>query len=257
MAATSQPLATQAAVEILKKNGTAVDAAIAANAVLGLVEPASCGIGGDLFAIVWDPKTKKLHGLNASGRSPQSLTLAHFKTQGLEKIPSEGPLPVSVPGCVDGWFELHKKFGRLPVGTILAPAISYAREGFPVTPVIAEEWARSSDRVGAQPGFKRVFMPDGHAPETGEIFRNVELAATIGKTGGGRNRGVLQRRDRAIDCRVHEGAGRISHGSRPRRPQVGVGRTDLDELSWLRCLGIAAEHARARRIADAQHPRRL
>ncbi|HYV27940.1 MAG TPA: gamma-glutamyltransferase, partial [Candidatus Eisenbacteria bacterium] len=129
MAATSQPLATQAAIDILKQGGTAVDAAIAANAVLGLVEPVSCGVGGDLFAIVWDVKSEKLHGLNASGRSPYSLTLEYLRSNVRTNIPPHGPLPVTVPGCVDGWFELHRKFGKLPVKALLAPAIQYAREG--------------------------------------------------------------------------------------------------------------------------------
>ncbi len=137
IAATSHPLATQIALDILKQGGNAIDAAIAANAALGLMEPTGCGIGGDLFAIVWDSKTKKLHGLNASGRSPKSLTLEHFRKLGLSKIPGYGPLPVSVPGAVDGWFELHGRFGRLPMEQVLQPAITYAREGFPVTELIA------------------------------------------------------------------------------------------------------------------------
>src|SRR6478672_9672493 len=132
MACTSHPLATQAAIDILKKGGTAIDAAIAANAVLGVVEPEMNGIGGDLFAIVYDAKTKKLYGLNASGRSPYSLTLDEFKKRGLTSIPLSGPLAVSVPGCVDGWFELNKKFGKLSMQQILAPAIDYARNGFPL-----------------------------------------------------------------------------------------------------------------------------
>ena len=137
MACTSQPLATQVALDILKDGGNAIDAAIAANAVLGLVEPVSNGIGGDLFAIVWDAKTKRLYGLNASGRSPGSLTLDYFKKNHSEKIPAFGPLSVSVPGCVDGWFELHKRFGAMEMTKILQPAISYAREGFPVSEIIA------------------------------------------------------------------------------------------------------------------------
>ena len=132
MACTSQPLATMVAIDILKKGGNAVDAAIAANAMLGLVEPMSCGIGGDLFVILWDAKTKKLYGLNASGRSPKSLTLDMLKDKGLKKIPIRGPLAVSVPGCVDGWFELHERFGKLDMKEILAPTIKYARKGFPV-----------------------------------------------------------------------------------------------------------------------------
>jgi gamma-glutamyltranspeptidase/glutathione hydrolase len=140
MACTSQPLATQVAVEILKRGGTAVDAAIAANAVLGVVEPTGCGIGGDLLALVWDPKTKRLYGLNASGRSPKRLTLDEFRRRNLTRIPSYGPLPVTVPGCVDGWFELHGRFGRLPMKDLLAPAIEYARDGFPVSELIAYYW---------------------------------------------------------------------------------------------------------------------
>ncbi|HMO65908.1 MAG TPA: gamma-glutamyltransferase, partial [Verrucomicrobiota bacterium] len=140
LACTSHPLATQAALDVLRAGGSAVDAAIAANACLGLMEPPGCGIGGDLFALVWEPAEKKLHGLNASGRSPFGLTLEEFTRRGLTNIPAYGPLPVSVPGCVDGWFTLHAKFGRVPMATNLAPAIAYARDGFPLSEVIAEGW---------------------------------------------------------------------------------------------------------------------
>src|SRR6056297_1711206 len=135
MACTSQPLASQVAIDILKNGGNAIDAAIAANATLGLMESTGNGIGGDLFAIVWDAGTEKLYGLNASGRSPKSLTLDYFNENGYDHIPSTGPLPVSVPGCVDGWFELHNRFGKLSMTKVLEPAIGYAREGFPVTEV--------------------------------------------------------------------------------------------------------------------------
>lgn len=181
MAATSQPLATQVALDILKAGGNAIDAAIAANAVLGLVEPTGNGIGGDLFAIVWDAKTGKLHGLNASGRSPYNLTLNYFKENNIEKIPSHGPLPVSVPGCVDGWFELHKKFGKLSMKDILAPAIRYAKDGFPVSELIAYYWDRNAQILRKYPGFAEIFMPGGKAPAKGEIFRNPYLAATLEK----------------------------------------------------------------------------
>src|SRR5881296_505682 len=144
MAATSQPLATQVALDILKQGGNAIDAAIAANAMQGLCEPTSCGVGGDLFAIVWDAKTKKLYGLNASGRSPYSLTLDEFKKRGLKHIPPDGPLPVTVPGCVDGWFELHKRFGKLPLPEILAPTVRYAREGVPITELTSYYWQRAA-----------------------------------------------------------------------------------------------------------------
>jgi gamma-glutamyltranspeptidase / glutathione hydrolase len=179
MAATSQPLATQVALDILKQGGTAVDAAIAANAVLGLVEPVSCGVGGDLFAIVWDAQTRKLHGLNASGRSPYSLTLEHFKTLKLTNIPPTGPLPVTVPGCVDGWFELHGRFGKLPIATLLEPAIQYAKNGFPVSEVIAEDWQRGARALAKWPGFKEIYMPGGAPPAKGQVFRNLALARTL------------------------------------------------------------------------------
>ncbi|MBI9071386.1 MAG: gamma-glutamyltransferase [Melioribacteraceae bacterium] len=179
MACTSQPLATQAAIDILKKGGNAIDAAIAANAVNTVVEPMSCGIGGDLFAIVWSAKDKKLHGLNASGRSPKSLTLKKLKEMGLEKIPVLGALPVSVPGCVDGWFELHKKFGKLPMREILEPAIYYAENGFPVTEVIAYYWKSDANSLHDSPGFKDVFMPNGKSPQKGEVFKNQALADVL------------------------------------------------------------------------------
>lgn len=181
MAATSQPLATQVAIDILKKGGTAVDAAIAANAVLGLMEPISCGIGGDLFAIVWDAETGKLYGLNGSGRSPMSLTLGYFKEHGLKMIPTLGPLPVSVPGCVDGWYELHDRFGKLPMDDLLRPAIEYARTGFPVSEVIAYDWSLDVPGRRNFPNFSETYLIDGHAPRKGEIFRNPDLAATLEK----------------------------------------------------------------------------
>jgi len=179
MAATSHPLATQVAIDILKKGGSAVDAAIAANACLGLMEPTGNGIGGDLFAIVWDAETQKLHGLNASGRSPESLTLDYFLDNGYKSIPAYGPLPVSVPGCVDGWFELHKKFGKVSMQMNLQPAINYAREGFPMTELIAYYLERSAPRYEKYPGFKDVFMPTGSTPKKGEIFKNPDLAKTL------------------------------------------------------------------------------
>lgn len=179
MAATSQPLATQVALDILKKGGNAIDAAIAANAVLGLVEPTGNGIGGDLFAIVWDAKTEQLYGLNASGRSPYSLTLDFFKNNGYEKIPAYGPLPVSVPGAVDGWFELHGKFGSMDMKEVLQPAIDYANNGFPVSELIAWYMAKGAANLKRFPGFKEVYMPNGATPKKGEVFKNPALANTL------------------------------------------------------------------------------
>jgi gamma-glutamyltranspeptidase / glutathione hydrolase len=188
MAATSQPLATQVALDVLKKGGNAIDAAIAADAVLGVVEPTGAGIGGDLFAIIWSTDKGKLFGLNASGRSPRSLKIEYFRENGYEFIPSYGPLPVSVPGCVDGWFEMHTMFGRLPMKDILQPAIRYARDGFPVTEVIAYYLGKGTERLKEYPNIKEVYMPNGKAPSKGEIFKNPLLANTLDKiVKGGRD----------------------------------------------------------------------
>ena len=178
MAATSQPLATQVALDILKKGGSAMDAAIAANAVLGLVEPASCGIGGDIFAIVWSAKDQKLFGFNGSGRAPKSLSIDYFMDKDMKYVPFYGPLPVTVPGCVDGWFALHDKFGKLPMESLLAPAIKYGRDGFPVSEVIAYEMASNYEPLKDQPGFAETYMPNGRPPIKGEVFQNPNLANT-------------------------------------------------------------------------------
>jgi gamma-glutamyltranspeptidase/glutathione hydrolase len=182
MVATSQPLATQVGLDILKDGGNAIDAAIAANAALGLMEPTGCGIGGDLFAIVWDAKTQKLYGLNASGRSPQDLTLDYFEEKGMDKIPALGPLPVSVPGAVDGWFELHNKFGSKPMSEILAPAIGYAEKGFPLTELIAWYMQRSVPYYKSQgfPNIEETYINQngGRLPDEGEIYKNPYLAKT-------------------------------------------------------------------------------
>jgi len=180
MVCTSHPLATQAGVDILKKGGTAVDAAIAANACLGLMEPTGCGIGGDLFAIVWDARSKKLYGLNASGRSPKNLNIEYFKSKGMTAIPAYGPLPVSVPGCVDGWFELHDRFGNIPISELLQPAIDYALNGFPLTEVIVPGIRSSIDRFAPlYPNIQETYAPNGERWTKGDIFRNPLLAATL------------------------------------------------------------------------------
>ena len=179
MVCSSHPLCTQVGVDILKRGGTAVDAAIAVNACLGLMEPTGCGIGGDLFAIVWDAKTQKLYGLNASGRSPKSIDLSYFKELGVETIPTFGPLSVSVPGCVDGWFELHAKFGRLPMKEILKPTIDYAQAGFPLTEVITATFLQGLSQLSKYPNVKETYTPNGEVWKKGDIFRNPLLAKTL------------------------------------------------------------------------------
>jgi gamma-glutamyltranspeptidase/glutathione hydrolase len=176
MVATSHPLAAQVGLDILKKGGNAVDAAIAVNAALGLMEPMSCGIGGDLYAIVWDARTKKLYGLNASGRSPYKASRKLFASRGLDEIPATGPLSWSVPGCVDGWEELRQRFGSMKLAEILEPVIKYAEDGFPVTEVIAGYWRGAEKRFAQHPDAARTYLPGGKAPRAGELFKNPGLA---------------------------------------------------------------------------------
>ncbi len=212
MAATSHPLATQVALDILKDGGNAIDAAIAANAALGLMEPTGNGIGGDLYAIVWDAGKRELVGLNASGRAPALMTIDYFRKHGLRDIPKYGPLPVSVPGAVDGWHELHDRFGSKPMTTLLAPAINYARDGFPVTEEIARLFVVNEKRIGHYAGFADTFMPGGRVPVKGEVFRNPRLADTLEAIAkGGRDafyKGDIARR---IDAYMTEQGGLLRY----------------------------------------------
>ena len=178
MAATSHPLATQTALDVLKDGGNAIDAAIAANAVLGLVEPTGCGIGGDLFAIVWIDEDKKLYGLNSSGPAPQDMTIEKLKAMGIDKIPPFGPLPVTVPGAVAGWTALHKRFGNKSFEELFNNAIYYADNGFPITEVVGYYLQLSSERYKDYPNFKDVWMPNGEALKKGDVFVNKDLANT-------------------------------------------------------------------------------
>ena len=179
MVATSHPLASQVGIDILKNGGNAIDAAIAANAAIGLMEPTGNGIGGDLFAIIWIEKEKKLYGLNASGRSPSDLDLDFFKTNNYSSIPAYGPLPVSVPGCVDGWFELNERFGSMKMSDILKPAIDYAENGFPVTELVSYYMELASNNFIEYPIFKETYFIDGASPKKGELFKNIHLANTL------------------------------------------------------------------------------
>jgi gamma-glutamyltranspeptidase/glutathione hydrolase len=218
IAATSHPLATQIALDVMKSGGSAVDAAIAANAALGLMEPTGNGVGGDLFAIVWDPKTKQLYGYNGSGRSPKSLTLAEFQKRGLTEVPSHGPLPVTVPGTVDAWFALHQRFGRKPMRDDLAPAIRYAREGHPVHEVIAYYWGRSVPALSKWPGFSEQFTVAGDSPgtrrgpRTGEMWKNPNLARTLEQiASGGRDAFYKGAIARTIDAYFKANGGFLSY----------------------------------------------
>ncbi len=175
--ATSQTLASQAGAQVLARGGSAMDAAIAANAVLGVVEPQSCGIGGDLFAIYWDAKTGKLTGINSSGWAPEALTIDALKSLGNTSIPKDGIQTVTVPGCVNGWAALHKRFGRLPWKDLFQPAIYYASQGFPVTEIIGEAWKLQEGKLSKNENSKRIFLPGGAAPAIGDTFRNPQMAS--------------------------------------------------------------------------------
>jgi gamma-glutamyltranspeptidase/glutathione hydrolase len=194
MVATSHPLAAQIGLEVLRKGGNAVDAAIATNAAMGLMEPMSCGVGGDLFALVWDAKTKKLYGLNASGRSPYAATRELFAKRGLKQIPNDGPLSWSVPGAVDGWEALRSRFGTRPLAELLLPAIEYAEQGFPVTEVIASYWRFGEKRLARTPEAAATFLRGGRAPRAGELFKNPGLARTYREIASGGRDGFYRGR---------------------------------------------------------------
>src|SRR3954462_6164832 len=181
VAASSQPLAAQAAVQILMTGGSAVDAAIAANSTLGLMEPTSNGIGGDLFAIVYVAKEDKLYGLNASGWAPKAMTPEFLRGKGVtgDEIPYRGVYSVTVPGAVTGWAALHAKFGKLPLATDLAPAIWYAKNGFPLMEIPAANWAGALEQVSKDPESSATFLIDGRPPRAGEMFRNPNLARSL------------------------------------------------------------------------------
>ncbi|MBI4902845.1 MAG: gamma-glutamyltransferase [Acidobacteria bacterium] len=177
--ATSQTLASQAGAQVLARGGTAMDAAIAANAMMTVVEPMSCGVGGDLFALYYDAKSKKLSGMNASGPSPAAMTIGRLKELGHSSMPQDGIHSVTVPGCVDGWRKLHQKFGKLPWRDIFAPARYYARNGFPLTEIIQDHWRNSVSKLHDSEYSRTTFLKDGRAPDVGDIVRNADLAKTL------------------------------------------------------------------------------
>jgi gamma-glutamyltranspeptidase / glutathione hydrolase len=186
MIATSQPLASAAGLKVLQDGGNAVDAAVAAAAVLAVVEPTMTGIGGDLFAIVYDARTRTLRGLNASGRSGYASTPEGFSERGLPAVPGSGVHSVTVPGVVDGWTTLLSAYGTVPLSKLLAPAIDYAKNGYAVPEIISGAWQATEGKLSADPAAARTFLPGGHAPQPGQIFANPNLAGTLQQiaTGG-------------------------------------------------------------------------
>src|SRR5271170_5406378 len=176
MVATSQVSASQAGARILEQGGSAIDAAIAANAVLNVTEPNTNGMGGDLFAIYWEAKTGKIYGLNASGSAPKALTIEHLQQKSITEMPQSGIDSVTVPGAVDGWTKLHDRWGKLPWHDLFQPAVFYAKNGFPVAEIIHAWWDGDHDGLLTNTESSRVFLPGGKVPKTGEIFRNPDVA---------------------------------------------------------------------------------
>ncbi len=246
MVATSQPLAAQIGLDVLKRGGNAVDAAIAVNAALGLVEPMSCGIGGDLHALVWDAKSGKLYGLNASGRAPYQATRQYFAGKGLKEIPMYGPLSWSVPGCVDGWEELRRRFGTMKLADLLAPSIRYAEDGFPVSEVIARGWAKIAEagRLAITAEARSTYLPTGRAPKAGEVFKNPNLARSYRTIAdGGRDAFYKGRIAAEIVAYSEKHGGLFSQ------------RDFTDHIStWVEPVGV--ELSRARSLAAAARRRR-
>jgi gamma-glutamyltranspeptidase/glutathione hydrolase len=185
MIATSQPLASAAGLKVLEEGGNAIDAAVAAAAVLAVVEPTMTGIGGDLFALVYDAKTHTLRALNASGRSPYAATPGAFAARKLTRIPSTGVLSVTVPGVVEGWSELLSKHGTIPMARAVAPAIDYAKNGYPVSEIISGQWKGCEQKLAGDPVTAATFLPGGHAPRPGAVFANPNLAATLQQIASG------------------------------------------------------------------------
>jgi gamma-glutamyltranspeptidase/glutathione hydrolase len=265
LAATSQPLATQVAVDLLRCGGTAVDAAIGANALLCLVEPTGAGLGGDLFALVYDAGTRQVTAYNGSGRSPKDLDREALIERGLERIPSRGPLPITVPGCVDGWFALHERHGRLPLAEVLAPAIEYCREGFPVSPIVALEWSANAAVLGEYESFRQQFLPGGRAPRVGELFQNRNLADTLEQLArGGRDafyRGeIAERIERFLereggflsveDLRDHRGEWTVPLSSSYRGHEVWQVGPNTQGLAALQMLNVLERYELGRYSFD-------
>ena len=251
--AASQPLAARAGVQILERGGNAVDAAIATNAVMALVEPHNNGIGGDVFAIYYEAKSGKLYGLNAGGWAPSGLTPALLRVEGPRRgCRTAASTRVTVPGAVKGWEMLRARFGRLPMSDLLAPAIFYAEDGFPVTDVIADAWDGATKKLAADPHAAKTFLIGGRAPRAGEVFKNPHPGrhdAAHRREGAGR---LLRGQDRRGDSRRLAREGRHDDRRGPEGVPAGVGRADLDDLSRVDRLRAAAEHAGHRRADDAE-----
>ena len=251
--ATSHVQASEAGAEILRRGGSAVDAAIAANAVLGVTEPMMNGMGGDLFAIYWDAKTGKLYGLNSSGWAPKALTIAHLKATDNTAMPVQGIDSVTVPGAVAGWQALHERFGKTPWKDLFQPAIFYADEGYPVPEVIASYWKDAADWLANDKEAQKLYLPGGKSPEVGQIFQNHDLAKALRLVAQqGADAFYKGEIARAI-LNTSQALGEHDGGQRSRRIFSRVGRADFDHISRLDDLRTASERTGHGRARNAQH----
>ena len=255
VAASEHPLASQAGASILARGGHAVDAAIAVNAAMGVVAPMMNGIGGDLFAIVYDAASGELHGINGSGCAPAALTIDRLRKSGVTTMPQTGIHSVTIPGAVAAWSKLSERFGVLPLGDVLAPAIQIAEEGFPVPEITAAEWAGSATLLQATEESARVYLPGGWAPRVGQMFRNPDLAASYRALGVRGTRRLLSRRHRPAHRQLLGSPQRRALCRRPGGVRRGVGHPALDDISRLDGLRAAAQRAGHRRTDDAQPDR--
>jgi hypothetical protein len=250
--AASQPLAARAGVQILERGGNAIDAAIATNAVMGLVEPHNNGIGGDLFAIYYEARTGKLYGLNAGGWAPTGLTPDFLKSKGIPRMPGTGIYTVTVPGAVAGWDVMRTRFGKLPLADLLAPAIFYADEGFPVTDVIGDAWARLTRKLAADPNAALTYLPSGRAPRVGEIFKNPRLAASLRLIAAKGRAGFYEGKTAdAIVATSREKGGTMTLADLKEFTPEWVEPISTTYRGW-NVLRAAAEHAGHRGADDAQ-----
>ncbi len=253
MVATSQPLASQTGLDILKRGGNAVDAAIAMAAVLNVTEPNMTGIGGDAFMMVYASKAKRLEGLNASGRAPRALNLEHFTSRRISQIPVTGMEAITVPGAFDGWVTLLDKYGTMKLADLMAPAIAYAENGFPVMEKTAADWAPEVPRLKLTAAAASTYLVNGAAPLPGAIFYQKNLARTLRTLArGGRDAFYRGEIARAIVEYLSEER-RLSLDGRLRVAEVRMGRADLDDLPRSHALRAPAKRPGPDRAPPAQH----
>ena len=250
--AASQPLAARSGVQVLEHGGNAVDAAITANATIGLMEPTGNGIGGDLYALIYEASTGELHGLNASGWAPAGRTVGLLRSKGIEEMPQRGIYSATVPGVVAGWDALRERFGTLPFSELLAPAIFYAENGFPVSPVIAGSWGRSAQFLSGHPNSKATFLIGDLAPAAGELFRNPDLGGSLRRIAEHGRDGYYTGTTAEAILQISKEQGGYLHRRGPERVPTRVGNTDLDHLSWLDRERDSPQHTGYCRAHDAQ-----